>query len=82
MTIWKYVIGIATTLELPIGATFLDAQLQGADLCAWFLVDQSAKTEPRKFKIFGTGHEIPDGLKYLATFQQPRYVWHLFEEMT
>lgn len=78
--VFKYPIGIRTTLELPIGAKFLDVQLQNDDAHMWFEVDPDAKTEPRKFFIVGTGHEFNGG-KYLGTFQNGPFVWHVYEDL-
>jgi hypothetical protein len=47
-------------------------------------VDDGVLTEMRTFEIYGTGNPMDssagiDGLYYVATFQQPPYVWHVFE---
>ncbi len=77
--IWKYPIGLATTHEMPDGAEFLHIELQGDTAMAWFLVLPAERKRPRKFKVYGTGHDIPLREKYLGTFQAPLFVWHLFE---
>ncbi len=72
--------GFATTHEMPKGAEFLFVEQQGSNACAWFMVIADEPLEPRKFYIHGTGHEIPLGQRYLGTFQQSPFVWHLFED--
>jgi len=85
--IWKYPMGMVSTHEMPEGAEFLSVQIQGNEqglevAMAWFLVwNSETNMVPRKFRIFGTGHEIPMDYKYLGTFQSPPFVWHLFEEI-
>lgn len=89
-TIWKFPLTAQTyqSIEMPIGASILTAQLQGETLCIWALVDKdltSAQIEKRHFLIFGTGHDIMHGydLKYISTFQLHggALVFHLFEEL-
>lgn len=80
MTIWKY--PLETTgpfeLSLPYGAEILTADVQGEQPCLWALVDAENTEETRRFAIVGTGHPAPVR-GYLCTFQQPPFVWHLFE---
>lgn len=79
-TIWKYIFGFNVEQEMPDGAEFLFAELQDGVLAAWFMVLPDSPKVKRRFKVYGTGHEIPMSSRYLMTFQQPPYVWHLFEE--
>lgn len=84
-TIWKYGLQDAFSpagvrLPLPEGARVLTVQVQpgnGAQL--WAEVHSEIQGPPRTFKIFGTGHEIPDNAKYIATWQDTPFVWHLYE---
>ena len=84
-TIWKYPIHPAfeCSVDLPRGAQFLDVQVQGVNqFCLWFLVDTEQPAEPRKFKVYGTGHELPvDPGEYLGTTQMAggSLVFHAFE---
>lgn len=70
---------------LPIGAEILSVQTQGSDgePKMWVLVDPDANLETRRFRIFGTGHEIDAqlALQFIATFQvdDGHLVFHLFE---
>jgi hypothetical protein len=83
--IYKYAIdgvGFTTQHEMPKGAEFLYVDLQNDTPQAWFLIDPSVdRTTFRLFKVYGTGHKIPMRERYLGTYQQPPYVWHLFEEL-
>lgn len=68
---------------MPVGSEILHVACQGGQPCLWALVEVNAKTTKRVFRLFGTGHPIPDQLAedcvHVATFQQGPYVWHLFE---
>jgi hypothetical protein len=33
----------------------------------------------RHFTVVGTGHEVPRGATHVASWQEPPFVWHLFE---
>lgn len=79
--IWKYEIGMSTTLVLPKFAKFLSVQKQNDSICAWFSVYPEAEKEPRKFRLIGTGHDYKtEDYKYLGTVQSGEFVWHLHEE--
>ena len=80
LTIWKYPLTLrGLTIDMPAGATILTVQLQDETPTIWALVDPDRPCETRTFTIVGTGHRVPDGLGYVGTFQQPPFVWHLFE---
>ena len=80
MTIWKYPFAIDDEfdLSLPFGARILMVEVQGGGPCLWALVDAENAEEVRRFSIVGTGHPAP-ARGYIDTFQQPPFVWHLFE---
>lgn len=85
-TIWKFPLtGVAEqTIQMPQGAEILTVQTQGADICAWAMVDPLAKKTPRTLVICGTGLVAPTGaLKYIATVQMMSgmFVWHIFEKL-
>jgi hypothetical protein len=89
MKIWKYQFeGPSMCWQMPQGAEILTAQYQGGIICLWARVDPDKSKEPRRFQIYGTGHEISAGpiLRYVATVQTsgellPSLVWHIFEVM-
>lgn len=67
------------TLGLPVGAQFLDVQIQGTQPVMWFCLDPESREQPCGFTCVGTGEESPDGARYLGTFQMPDgLVYHLF----
>ena len=82
MEIWKYPFEITDLFDLllPLGARVLSVGMQGEQPCLWAMVEPSNTPEARSFAVVGTGHPLPSGTAtYLDTFQQPPFVWHLFE---
>ncbi len=84
--IFKYRLKLedAQVISLPIGAKVLTVQTQDGVPNMWCQVPIDADSDQRQFAIFGTGHAIPDNTdtteyRYIGTFQQPPFVWHLFE---
>ncbi len=85
-TIWKYPIGSdhngEFALRIPQGATILSVQTQQGSPQMWALVDDEEPKVERRFRFYGTGHEISGGrMMFLGTFQVDggRFVFHLFE---
>jgi hypothetical protein len=83
-TVYKYDLKIEDLnhLALPHGAKFLMVDRQMGRNYAWFevpIVSDQACMKLRHFKVFGTGHEIPDDAQWLATWQAEPFVWHLYE---
>ena len=81
-TIYKYPFEVKNefTLAMPEGAQVLTVQLQGETPCIWAMVDHDTPMIERTFAVFGTGHPLPKKKSmYISTFQQPPFVWHLFE---
>lgn len=79
--IYKYSVGnlIEGIQVPPNGAEFLCLQVQGAPM-TWFLVDTNEQESDRAFKVVGTGHEFPENHKYLGSWQDGPFVWHLLED--
>lgn len=82
-TIWKFSIQVEDFIEIamPVGAEVLTVQMQGGYPYVWAEVETDAKFESRRFRVFGTGHPIPNNFKgrYVDTFQAHNgaLVWHL-----
>jgi hypothetical protein len=80
--VWKF--SFTTTMHLPKGARIIHAAPQGDHVCLWAEVNpQQVALERRTFQIFGTGEEIPQDMgfawEWVATWQAPPFVWHLYE---
>ena len=86
-TIWKFPLTVTDSqrVEMPEGAQLLTVQLQGNQPCLWAVVDSDNETEDRYFEIYDTGNpirgDINETAKYIATFQQGPFVWHVFETL-
>ena len=84
-TIWKWTLQRETTIDMPLGAKLLTVQEQHGEPQLWALVDPDAKTYQRTFRVYGTGHGLPDDPgEYVGTFQMHcgTLVFHVFEANT
>jgi hypothetical protein len=84
ITVYKYQLGVSKEeVSMPVGAEVISAAFQSDTLCLWAKVDTEATTEFRRFKVFGTGHEIDpkfEGkLKFIDTAFIGMFVFHVFE---
>lgn len=85
--IYKYPVEVADvqTILLPLGAQILTVQEQNGQPYIWAIVNPETDSEPRRFRLYGTGYNIETDnvLKYIGTFQLlcGRLVFHLFEEV-
>ena len=80
MNIWKYEVPIQSEVQIAMqhGAVPLFFGLQGDIPTLWAKVDPTVHKCKRKFRVVGTGHDIPEGV-YVGTVQVPPFVWHLFD---
>lgn len=94
-TIWRFELPISdveTVLKMPRGSSLLhggvDKRTPAQHVSLWALIALDGQGEPleardRTFRVFGTGHPIPDKLEHIASvFDQERggwFVWHVFE---
>jgi len=76
--IWKF--RLNNTIQMPMDAKILTVQMQDGEPNIWAMVDTQNELESRTFTIVGTGNPFDDtDTKYIGTFQEPPFVWHLFE---
>ena len=84
-TIWKFPLPAVSpvVIAMPKGAEVLTVQTQDGMPHVWAFVDPDAEREDRYFDIYGTGQFIHPGVDtkrtYIGTYQEPPFVWHLFE---
>lgn len=79
-TIWKFVMPKPyCRIEMPIGAEVIRVARQGSAVCLWAIVESDNALERRSFATVGTGREIPIDGRYLGTWDDGPFVWHLFE---
>lgn len=85
--IWRFPIEMnpdgRIAIEMPTGARILTIQVQERAPnmpSIWVLCDDKAPPLERHFQIIGTGHTADvEADKYVGTWQQGGFVWHLFE---
>lgn len=78
--IWKF--PVAAKIDMPANAKVLAIQPQRGVAMLWALVDPGNVTEPRHFRAEPTGSPISSDSEsgtYVGTWQDPPFVWHLFE---
>ena len=81
---YKYKIPLARVkfeLALPVGHKFLRTCRQGPleELFMWFEVDNELETKTETFILVGTGQNIPDGAKYVSTYDHGPLVLHIYK---
>ena len=81
--VWKYVLKPEISIEMPVRAEILTVEAQRDEICMWVRVRPSAPKVKRDFVVFGTGHDIPDGiqLNFIGTAHifGGELVFHVFE---
>jgi hypothetical protein len=81
-TIHKYRVpltGSPERFELPVGAKVIHVEKQDDVPMMWIEFDQDKKiTESLQVEVFGTGWDIPKSYTHAGTFQDGRYVRHVY----
>ena len=67
------------SMKLPKGAEILTVQIQDGRPMIWALVDPENVLVDRFISIVGTGWQVEDNTKYICTFMEGYFVWHVFE---
>ena len=75
-TVYKYWYAGAWT-DMPTEARIV--HVDGETETLWAEVDPEAERTKRTFRVFGTGHLLPDGAVHVYTWESGRFVWHLYE---
>lgn len=82
-TIHKFVIDPQddepVVVELPINHQILYVDAQFDQVCMWVQLNPALQLQPHLFKIFGTGHWVPDHATYIGSTQISPFVWHLYK---
>ena len=70
-------------IALPVGSVPRHFNVQDRLPTVWIEVPgewvSTTIVTKRTFRVFGTGHEIPDGSVYVGTCMDREFVWHLYE---
>lgn len=82
-TVWKFpiVLGELIEIEMPAEAAILRAGIQDGNYFFWAFVNTEQPMCLRRFRILGTGHQLPEGMglrHYVGTIQDGQFVWHIF----
>lgn len=83
--VWKYEIPVEDVFEIwmPSGARVLSVAMQGANPFMWAETSPKARREKRRFRVCGTGHQMPDDgpREFIGTIlmQNDTLVFHVFE---
>lgn len=59
----------------------VDVQVPGV-LAVWTEEYGEGVVATRKVRVYGTGHQVPDGREWVGTALDGEYVWHLYEDET
>lgn len=84
-TIWKFPLKMTDRqiVEMPLPAKLLCVQLQGRNpneaACLWAEVDPEGEKVRIEIAMIGTGHPLPDGMRYISTMQYGALVFHFYE---
>jgi hypothetical protein len=80
--VWHYALKMDTDepiVMIPHGAQPLCVNLRNGKPTVYLLVDPAAERDEWHFRIVATGEPFPlDDWHYIGTWQQDRFVWHLF----
>ena len=82
-TIWNFPFALSGSIEiqLPEGARIIHVGMRGESPCLWAMVNTKVPMKLRRFRVFGTGHPIPELShdQFIGTVFQGCFVWHIFE---
>jgi len=81
--VYKYPIPMNSmefTVLLPRGYKVNRVGWQQHELFMWATVDVEAPQDKVKFRLFGTGQEIPDSMEFVATWDLGPLVMHCYRE--
>ena len=80
-TIYKYELPTHQRIVLPENYVVLSVGMQRDTTYLWCLVDPASNKKEVQFSIYGTGWDMPnDPGKYIGTYFDGSFVWHVFEK--
>lgn len=80
--VYKYPIPRANakfSVMLPMGFKFLRVSFQAEQLFMWCEVTDGNLASQVNFQLFGTGQELNPNGRYLTTFDDGPFVFHLYQ---
>jgi len=85
-TIWKETLSLShemQQLHIPTTAVVQHVAGQNGVVTLWFETDTGhAIAHSRRFRVIGTGWQVPEDGTYLGTAHLSGYVWHVYEVMS
>jgi hypothetical protein len=85
MKVFKYPLTFdsVSVVSMIVDAKVIHVASQNGVVTLWAIVPNSAFVEPRRFRILGTGHELPleIALEHVGSCLDGSFVWHVFEEL-
>ena len=82
-SVWKFPVAMTDiqSVDMPMGAEILTAQMQGEQCCLWALCEPQNAKRLRTILIHGTGHPVGDIARYIGSVQMMdnALVFHVFE---
>lgn len=66
-------------VEMPAGARIILVDRQHGVPTLWVEVGLADDMERRLFVLYGTGQRIDDNHEWVGSYQDPPYVWHVYE---
>ena len=79
-TIYKYELrNQDASMKLPKGAEILSVAIKDGRPMMWALVDPDNVLEDRFISTVGTGWQVEDNMKYICTYMEGYFAWHVFE---
>lgn len=85
--IWKYELNpkaIIQYVRMPEGSKIVHVGQQNGFPCMWVLFSIPPTLQvpmiTRRFRIFGTGPDVPENMGYVGTVLIEPYVLHIFED--
>lgn len=65
-------------MDLPVFRDLLIVEMQNGKIHVWYRASLDSNPELVKFRVFGTGAEVPDDYYHHGTVFDGPLVWHLF----
>jgi len=63
---------------ISVGAKFIHFDMQNGTPTLWAEIDSLVEVEEWRFRIHGTGHQIPSGSTHVGTYLDGQFVWHVY----
>lgn len=76
--IFKYL--IEESVLIPKNHKVVLVDQQNGDFYIWVEFEESDAVEQVVyFRVFGTGHLIPDGFEHVHSYIEGQFVWHIYK---